>query len=182
MPPQNMSRTHGLLVIVSLTLAACSGTERDPEGGPPALADAVALGVSNAREPLPGLLTAGQPTPDQLDGLVAAGYTRFISLRPATERGAGWEEERSRDEWTFTRIPVSGASDLTRANVEALDQILDEANGAPTVLYCGSGNRVGALLALRAYWLDGASAADALDLGRAAGLTRLEPAVADLMK
>jgi protein tyrosine phosphatase (PTP) superfamily phosphohydrolase (DUF442 family) len=182
MRTSNMSRANGLLLLASLTLIACSGGERVPERGPPALADAVALGVSNAREPLPGLLTAGQPTPDQLDGLVAAGFTRFISLRSATESGAGWEEERSGAEWTFKRIPVSGADDLTRANVEALDRVLDEAGGAPTVLYCGSGNRVGALLALRAYWLDGASPADAIELGRDAGLTRLEPAVLALLK
>lgn len=182
MPPSNTSRTHGLLLLVSLSLLACSGAKRAPERGPPTLADAVALGVPNAREPVHGLVTAGQPTPDQLDGLAAAGYTRFISLRPATESGAGWEEARAGADWAFTRIPVSGAADLTRANVEALDRILDEANGSPTVLYCGSGNRVGALLALRAYWLDGASPTDALELGRAAGLTRLEPAVVALLQ
>jgi len=182
MPASNTSRTRGLLLLASLTLIACSGAERTPEHGPPTLADAVALGIPNAHEPLQGLVTAGQPTSDQLDGLVAAGYTRFISLRPATENGAGWEEERAGAEWAFTRIPVSGAADLTRANVEALDRILEEANGAPTVLYCGSGNRVGALLALRAYWLDGASPAEALELGRAAGLTRLEPAVVALLQ
>ncbi len=182
MSTSNGRRPRGLFLLGSVALVACSAAERPPEQAPPTLAAAVALGVPNAREPIPGLVTAGQPTPDQLDGLVATGYTHFVSLRPATESGAGWEEERSGANLDFTRIPVSGATDLTRDNVEALDRVLAEAGGAPTVLYCASGNRVGALLALRAYWLDGASATDALALGRAAGLTRLEPAVMALLQ
>ena len=37
------------------------------------------------------------------------------------------------------------------------------------------------MLALRAYWLEGASSSEAIALGRAAGLQGLEPAVAALM-
>ena len=153
------------------------------ERAAPAPGTAAALGVTNAREPLPGLVTGGQPTPEQLDALARAGYARFVSLRPAGERGAGWEEEHvaGRD-LAFERIPVAGAGDLTREAVMALDRLIDEAGGEPTVVYCASSNRVGALLALRAHWLEGASPEEALELGRAAGLAGLEGAVAALME
>jgi hypothetical protein len=45
------------------------------------------------------------------------------------------------------------------------------------VIACASGNRVGALLALREFWLEDAEPEAALALGKAAGLTRLEPSV-----
>jgi hypothetical protein len=49
------------------------------------------------------------------------------------------------------------------------------------MVHCASGNRVGALLALRANRLEGASPEDALELGLDAGLTRLEPAVREAL-
>jgi protein tyrosine phosphatase (PTP) superfamily phosphohydrolase (DUF442 family) len=173
----------------ALLTAACSAEERSeaPEASPVAvttasLEDATALEVRNARLPLPQLLTAGQLTEAQLDGLAEAGFENFISLRLADEDGAGWEEAHAASQSvSFTRLPVAGTDGLTLENVQELDRLLDSAGDAPTVLYCGSSNRVGALLALRAFWLDGASAEDALELGRAGGMTRLEPAVDELL-
>lgn len=173
-----------------VALAACG--EPAPEAQPEApvaaapsvtLTDVEGLGVPNASMPMEHLLAAGQPTEEQMAALIQMGYTNFVSLRDPSERGAGWEETRVMDmgDISFSRIPVSGAEDLTRENVEALDRILDEAAAQNTVLYCGSSNRVGGLLALRAYWLDGATAEEALALGRDAGLRGLEPAVAELL-
>lgn len=146
------------------------------------LAEARAVGVLNAREPLPGLVTAGQPDQEQLRALQEAGFGTAVSLRPAGESGAGWEEAfASGRDLDFHRIAVAGPSDLSRENVEELDRILAGAGDGPVVLYCASSNRVGALLALRAHWLQGMEPEEALQLGREAGLTRLEPAVADLL-
>jgi hypothetical protein len=49
------------------------------------------------------------------------------------------------------------------------------------LFHCGSGNRIGAVLALQAAWLDGVAAEDALDYGRANGLTSLEPTTRELL-
>jgi len=49
------------------------------------------------------------------------------------------------------------------------------------MLYCASSNRVGAMLALKAHWVDGESPEEALELGLAAGLTSLERSVRDLL-
>ncbi|GMV07704.1 MAG: hypothetical protein AMXMBFR53_39790 [Gemmatimonadota bacterium] len=162
--------------------APAAAAETQAPAPAPSLATATGLGVPNAHEPLPHLLTAGQVNQAQMEALAGAGYTRFISLRLPGEDGAGWEEAFATGQGLdFQRLAISGAADLTRENVEALDRILDAAVDAPTVLYCGSANRVGAMLALRAHWLDGASAEEAMELGRAAGMTRLEPAVAQLL-
>ena len=138
------------------------------------------LGVRNARMPIEGLLTSGQVTEEQFDALAEEGYRHFISLRPESENGAGWEEAYAQP-GTFNRIPIAGAGDLTRENVAALDELLDEAGDDPAVLYCASSNRVGALLALRAYWMDGVPAEEAAELGRAAGMTSLEGPVLELL-
>lgn len=179
-------------VLSALALAACArAAENAPEAAaddavetaaaPASLEQVQALGIRNTAMPAPGLVTAAQPTQEQLDQLVAMGYDRFISLRPTSEDGAGWEEAHvTGPEATFNRIPVAGASGLTRENVAELDRLLDEADD-DTVLYCASSNRVGALLALRAYWMEGASADDALALGREAGLTSLEGRVTELL-
>jgi protein tyrosine phosphatase (PTP) superfamily phosphohydrolase (DUF442 family) len=187
MPSPSRFRSH-LVAFGLLALAACVDRPASETDAPRAvvqtasaeatLETAITLGVTNAREPIPGLITAGQPTEDQMRALAAAGYENFVSLRLPGENGAGWEEAfAGRQDLTFTRLPISGAEDLTLENVEELDRILDAAGDTPTVLYCGSSNRVGAMLALRAHWLDGMDPGQALDLGRAAGMTRLEPVV-----
>lgn len=185
-------RTCRLLALVfMLAMSACGGDDAS-EGSAEAraavmtagdpLATAQDIGVRNAAVPVEGLLTAAQVTEEQVGYLADLGYRNFISLRVATEDGAGWEETAiAGDGASFSRIEVAGAAGLTRENVEALDRALDEAGSEPTVLYCASSNRVGALLALRAYWLDGADAEEALALGREAGLRSLEGPVSELL-
>lgn len=183
-------RTTPLFLLGLLAALACTADAR-PQAevevqalSQPAitLESATALEVRNARMPLPGLVTAGQPTQEQFDGLVAAGFENFISLRLADEGGAGWEEEYAPGAGaSFTRLPVSGSAGLNRETAEELGRLLDAAGDGGTVLYCGSSNRVGALLALKAFWVDGVSAEDALELGKAAGVTRLESTLVELL-
>jgi uncharacterized protein (TIGR01244 family) len=180
------------MVSTGLALAAC--TSEPPADTPesrrapvaataqPELDAAVALDVPNARGPMPYLVTAGQLTPEQMDGLADAGFQHFISLRTTAEDGAGWEEEHAATaDLDFHRLPVAGADGLTRENAEALDHLLEATGGEPTVLYCGSGNRAGALLALQAHWIDGASPEAAFELGQQAGMTGLSEPVRELL-
>ena len=175
-----------LLGLALLTLAACSSADAPGEStaatsAAVSLDAATALGVRNAAMPVPGLVTSGQLTPEQLDGLVAAGFQSFISLRGPQESGAGWEEEHTQAaSVSFQRLPIDGAEGLTREAAEELAKLLEEA-GEGTVLYCGSSNRVGALMALKSVYVDGLDAESALELGRAAGMTRLEPRVVEVL-
>ena len=131
------------------------------------------IGLRNMNTPLPGIVTAGQITPDQLERLTQKGYKNIITLRQAHEGGTGWEEDRARQLGVrFVRIPVDFAAGLDLANAKKLDLALKESGEAATVVYCGSSNRVGALFACRARWLHGQSKEKALALGKAAGATR----------
>ena len=175
----------GVLVI----LTSCGEASHElPEnsvvtsGNTSALEDIEDLGVVNAAMPAENLLTSAQLTEDQFNTLVEMGYSNFISLRLPTETGAGWEETHAVEAGvSFTRITVDGADGLTRENVVALARALDDSGSDNTALYCGSSNRVGGLLALKAYWLDGAPREEALEIGRSAGLASLEGAVTELL-
>lgn len=133
--------------------------------------------------PAPDLLTAGQPTPADFEALAAAGLKHVVNLRPPSE-DAGFDEAAvlARLGLSLTVIPVAGPGDLTLARARDLDMALASANGEPVLVHCASSNRVGALLALRAAWLQGKSSDDALAHGRAGGLTKMEPMVAQLLQ
>lgn len=165
------------LVLALATGCGGGGGDGTPEG------EAAALGLQNVAAPMPGLLTTAQPTAAQVAELQELGYERFISLQVASEPGAGWEEAGIPGAGgSFLRIPVASPADLTRENVEVLAAALEQAGGEETLLYCASSNRVGAMLALKAFWLDGATQEDALAIGRSAGMRALEPDVRRIME
>jgi uncharacterized protein (TIGR01244 family) len=140
-----------------------------------------ALGLLNEARPAPGLITSGQPTEAQFAALPAAGVAAVIHLRPTTEKGTGWEEAKAKDlGLAFVRLPIDGAKDVTEANARKLAELLAGAKG-PVLLSCGSSNRCGALLALKAFHVDGKSKDEALAFGRSGGLKALEPTVAGLL-
>jgi uncharacterized protein (TIGR01244 family) len=142
----------------------------------------VSLEIVNVRTPSDHMVTGGQLTQEQMVALHEQGYETFINLRPVEEEGTGWEEEFTVAQGiSFTRIPVAGAADVSRESAERLAEALSS-SGSTAVVYCKSGNRVGALLALKAHYVDGQSGEDALQFGLDAGLTRLEPLVRELLE
>jgi uncharacterized protein (TIGR01244 family) len=176
----NQCRRHAAAVLAA-ALAACS--DAAPAPVPPMLAQLQATGTPNVATPRPGLVTAGQPTPQQLEQLAQLGVKRVICLRPATEPGTGWEEQKCNAlGLRFERLPIAGAGDLTRDNAQKLATAVAAGGDAVTMVCCARSNRVGALLALKAFHVDGKPADEALALGRAAGLAGLEPAVADKLQ
>jgi len=64
---------------------------------------------------------------------------------------------------------------MTFANARTFDQLLAK-SPRPVLIHCSSGNRVGAMLALRAK-LNGASSDQALAFGIAGGLTGSKAAI-----
>ncbi len=139
--------------------------------------------IPNARIPVAGVLSGGQPTQEQIAAAGAAGYKTVINLRADTEPGFEWEAAAVKASgMSYVSIPVAGAADLTKETVARLDVALKEAVAkGPVLLHCGSGNRNGALLALRAAWIEGKEPAAALEYGKAAGLTGLEPSVKSIL-
>lgn len=150
--------------------------------GQPASQETPRIEIDNARTPLPGVLSGGQVTADDLAAAAAAGYRTVINLR-TPEEPLDWDEPAKVAElgMRYVSLPtIAGAEGITREKAEKLAQALDEAE-RPLVLHCGSGNRVGALFALMAFYLDGKDPETALKIGRDAGLTRLEPVVREIL-
>lgn len=132
--------------------------------------------IPEARQPLPGVVTGGAPSAEQLRAAQALGYQTVISLLPSQERDEGAPEAVEQLGMRFVSIPIAGADDLTEENARELGRVLRSAE-RPLILHCASGNRSGALLALAAFYVEGVSAESALELGLRAGLTSLRPAV-----
>ena len=82
----------------------------------------------------------------------------------------------------YYNIPISGIADLTRSNVVLLDKTLQRIGNESALLHCSSSNRVGAIMALRAAWIEGATAEEAIALGKQWGLTQLQPNVEELLR
>lgn len=168
-------RSRSLLSSLLVLLAACASTPL-PEAK--TLQD---LKVANASAgPAPGLLCSGQPTPEQFPKLKQAGIDRVISLRAENESGTGWEERGAPlAGLEFVRFVIEGAEDLTPEKAKEFANLLGD--GSRTLVACGSSNRVGALFAMKARFVDGKTADEALAIGKACGLSKLEPAVKEAL-
>ena len=131
--------------------------------------------IPGFQRPKPDVAIAGQPSAEQLAQLKQDGFSSVVNLRPASEQ-AGFNEqaEVGRLGLGYFHIPIADARALTREAVTALDEVLQARENLPVLVHCGSGNRAGALFALRAAWLEGASVPDAIEIGRLHGLTKLE--------
>ena len=139
------------------------------------------LGLRNERWTEERITVSGQPDAAALRGLQDAGTTHVISLRRPNE--PGFDEERASVEelgMRFVSIPVDGEAGLTRENARLLHEAMTEPG--QTALHCGSGNRAGALLALRAFLFRSATVDDAVEEGRRAGLTRMTDAVRNVLE
>lgn len=143
---------------------------------------AAAETLTNGRVVAPALISAGQPDAEQLKRLAEAGLAAVINLRTPGEDPGFDEAALLRDaDVAYYHVPVAGSAGLTEANAARLDRLLQRHAGQPVLVHCASGNRVGALFALRAHTLQGLPADEALEQGRAAGLTGLESAVGGLL-
>ncbi len=164
-----MKKTSLALVLGGLALVlAATGPEVPPEW---------AELVPNARVPREGVLSGGQPSPEQLEAIQEAGFRTVINLRAPGEPHTAEEPELvDRLGLDYLSIPVRGAAGMTEENARALAKALEESEG-PVLLHCSSGNRIGGLFALMAFYVDGKGVEEAIEIGLASGMTRLEPAV-----
>lgn len=102
--------------------------------------------IPNACEPLPGLITGGQPTETQLEAFRAAGGEIVLDIRrPPEPRPLDEVAVMQRLGLEYVVIPVS-ADTLSDATLERILDVLRTAQGRATLFHCASGNRVGAAL------------------------------------
>ena len=123
-------------------------------------------------------MVSGTINDAHLDVIKAAGIRHVVSLRPAEENPSFDEPSAvAAHGLVFHAIPIKGPQSLTRDNAQALDDVLRQIGDEPALLHCSSGNRVGALIALREAWIKGQPAEEAIATGKRWGLAALEGAV-----
>ncbi len=128
------------------------------------------------------LWIGGQPSLDEFSMLQKLGICHVINLRPEIEmQGFDEGEHVALLGMTYRHLPIRGMDDLTPQAAELFDEQLQAAEG-PVLVHCASGNRVGALFALRAFFVQVEDADTALQIGRQHGLTKLEPMVMALLQ
>lgn len=103
--------------------------------------------IYNAEIPLEDVMTAGQPTREQLEAIAAAGYKTVVNLRPVAEEGA-WDETEFVEGlgMKYVHLPIAGRADITADNAKRLAEILEGPDAKPILIHCKTGGRVKALL------------------------------------
>ena len=137
------------------------------------LLDAFA-GLPNAAEPVPGWVTGGQPTEQQLKAFKAAGGEVVLDNRdpmeprafdePATARAAGLE---------YLSLPIVHGA-VTTDTMRQMHQVLKRLEGKKALLHCSSGNRTSAALIPYLMIDKKMEQEDAVDLAMSIGLRSAE--------
>ena len=103
-------------------------------------------GVVNACEPLPGLLTGGQPEAHHLEALAGSAGVIVLDIRDPMESRSFDEPALARSlGLQYVNVPVSSGS-LSDATLDRILEVLRSAGDRRVFFHCGSGNRVGGAL------------------------------------
>lgn len=125
--------------------------------------------------------SAPQPDKARLIEISEQGYAAVIDLRlPSEDRGIDEATEVAALGMDYVSLPVSGTDGITVANANTLAALIEKYD-APVLIHCGSGNRVGALMAIEA-GASGASVEEAVAIGKQFRLTRLEGRVREVLE
>ena len=126
--------------------------------------------------PIDGITSSGQPDQAGLKVFSESGYAAIIDLRGENEnRGIDEKAAVEKLGMDYVLFPIESRAAISFENAAKLDKLI-ESYDAPVLIHCGSGNRVGALLALRQS-LKGADDEAAVAYGKEGGLTGLEVVV-----
>ena len=170
--------TLAFAAALAIVWAVPAQAQQAPQAPP-----APSVEIRNAKLLGDDLLLGGQPTREQLQEIAEAGYVTVIDLRmPDEDRGFDEPAVAKELGLGYHSLPVAGADGMTRENASRLAELLADTERRPVVIHCGSGNRVGGLLALQAFYVDGLSADEALQLGLDNGLTSLSEAVREHLR
>ncbi len=169
-----MSRLITFLSMLFLCVVSLNGQEQGSESVAYLAAADLKAGAPIPAEPR--FLSSGQPDEAALQAIAAAGFTLVVDFR-------GEDEDRGIDEkeiveslgMSYVNVPVAVPDGVNFDNAARLNQWIEQNDGR-VFLHCGSGNRAGAIFALRESLL-GADEEEAVAAGKAAGLMRLENTV-----
>jgi uncharacterized protein (TIGR01244 family) len=129
--------------------------------------------------PVDGVTSAGQPDEAGFSVFAEEGYVAVIDIRTEGEdRGLDEPSVVADLGMEYVSMPI-GRDDITVEKANELGKLLEQYD-EPVLVHCASANRVGALMALKAF-SDTGDAELALEVGRAGGMTRLEGTVKEVM-
>jgi len=131
-------------------------------------------GLPNAAEPVPGWVTGGQPSEQQIKAFKAAGGQVVLDNRdpmeprpfdePATVRATGLE---------YISLPIVHGA-VTTDTMKQMHQVLKKLEGRRALLHCSSGNRTSAALIPYLMIDKKMEQDDAVDLAMSIGLRSAE--------
>lgn len=122
-------------------------------------------------------IVCGALNEEKVAALAKAGVELVINLQSEDELSFNESAAVERAGMSYEHLPINGAEELKQLKILAFDNILRQYHGRKMAMHCGSGNRVGAAIALRAGWLRGRKMDTAMERGRSHGLTKLEQEV-----
>lgn len=173
-----MNRSILATLGVLLLLVACAG-EPEVTAASPLKVDLDKVIADGTVRPVDGMTAAGQPDEAAFKVFADSGYVAVIDLRTAGEaRGLDESAVVEALDMDYVSLPI-GPDGISFENARTLDELI-KGYEDPVLVHCGSSNRVGALLALRAS-LQGADDEAALNAGREGGLTGLEGKVREVL-
>ena len=174
-----MNKNWLLLAILLPVFAACAA-DADLPAASPLKVDMQQVVRAGVVMPVDGITSAGQPDETGFKVFAESGYAAVIDIRTEGEdRGLDEKAVVEGLGMEYVTLPI-GRDGISFENARTLDEMIASYD-QPVLIHCASGNRVVALLALRAS-LDGADDEAALEAGREGGLTRLEPKVKELLQ
>ena len=116
-------------------------------------------------------IVCGKLNDKKVLALAQAGVELIINLQADSELEFDEAIAVQQAGMTYEHLPIDGVEALKQVNVLAFDKILRQYHGKKTVIHCGIGSRVGAVVALRAGWLRGRKIETAMARGFSHGLT-----------
>lgn len=138
------------------------------------------ISAKNTKQYTEQFIIGGQPTEADLFTLAKNGIKTVINLRGTGEFSEFDEKEKVEAlGMKYIAIPIAGASGINKENLELFSAAIKNQNTA--FVHCASGNRVGAMFALDAYYNDHANIEEAVIIGKKSGLTGLENKVRKVM-
>lgn len=142
------------------------------------------INLPNSQVPFNGILTGGQPTFDQIKQAAETGFKTVINLRthnelPDPAQELTWVEGCG---MKYFNIPVAVTEGFTPQNAEVFAGVLSKPEHYPLIVHCKSGERVGAMFALKAFHIDEKEIDEALLIGERAGLIKLAPTVRKILE
>ena len=135
---------------------------------------AALAGLPNAAEPLPGWVTGGQPTTEELRAFQAAGGEVVLDNRDPMEPRPIDEPQVVREMGLeYVNVPIVHGA-VTHDTMRQMHETLQRLTGRKALLHCSSGNRTAAGLIPYLMLEEGMPEEDAIDMAMRSGLRSAE--------